>query len=299
MIVSASRRTDVPALYPEWLAGRLAAGFAAVPHPFDPRRLRRVDLRPAPEGELEALVLWTRNPSTLLAALPEWEARGVRTLWLVTITGYPRALEPAAPSTEAAVAAVRALARRVGPDRVAWRYDPVLVCPAAGLDGAWHRRNIRRLAAALDGSTRRCIVSLYDDYAKARRRLAAAGFVAPLALDGADARALEETLRLAADLAAETEALGIRMQSCCEELVGAAIGPGACIDAALLAQVWGLSAARGRDPGQRPACRCAPSVDLGVYDTCVHGCLYCYATGSPARAAARRAAHEPTSERLS
>lgn len=296
MIVSASRRTDLPALYPAWLTGRLAAGFADVPHPFDPRRVRRVDLRPAPRGELGALVLWTRNPSPLLDAVPGWEAGGLRTLWLVTLTGYPRALEPAAPDESQVVAAVHSLCALVGPDRVAWRYDPVLLCPAIGVDAPWHRRNFHRLATALSGATRRCIVSLYDDYAKARRRLAAAG-LAPV---GAEAMPglPEEWVALFADLAAQASAHGIEVRSCCEELSAAGVAPGACIDGELLSRLWGLPARPTRDRGQRPGCRCVPSADIGVYDTCTHGCLYCYATGTAARALARRLAHDPEGERL-
>lgn len=291
MIVSASRRTDVPALYPDWLRRRLAAGWASVANPFDARQVRRVDLRPAPGGELEALVLWTRDPSPLLADVPGWEVRGVRTLWLATATGYPRVLEPAAPPLERAVAALRALAALVGPERVIWRYDPVLLCPGAGVDAAWHRATFRRLAAALAGATRRCVVSLWDDYARSRRRLAAAG----LRLAGGEPA--PEVLALLAGLGAEGRRRGIEVVTCCEDLAAAELPAGACIDGGLLARLWGL-APRGRDPGQRPGCRCAPSVDLGAYDTCTHGCLYCYATGPAGRAAARRAAHDPEGERL-
>ncbi|MHB8765637.1 MAG: DUF1848 domain-containing protein [Deferrisomatales bacterium] len=284
-IVSASRRTDLPARFAPWLLARLEEGFAEVPHPFAPTRVRRVDLRPAPAGALEALVLWTRDPSPLLGALPAWEAGGLRTLWLVTITGYPAALEPAAPDPGRAVAAVRDLARVVGPERVSWRYDPVLLCPAAGVDRRWHRENFTRLAGQLAGSTARCVVSLYDDYAKARRRLAAAG-LAP----GTEA----EGRALAADLADRARAAGIALQSCCEDLADAGIPAGACIDGRLLDALWGIGAATRRDAGQRPGCRCAPSVDLGVYDTCGHGCLYCYATTTGARART----HDPTAPRV-
>jgi hypothetical protein len=297
VIVSASRRTDLPALYPEWLKGRLAAGFADVPHPFDARRVRRVDLRPAPEGGMEALVLWTRNPAPLLDALPAWEAQGLRTLWLVTVTGYPAVLEPAAPRTGEAVAAIRTLAALVGPERVAWRYDPVLLCRDAGLGATWHRGNFRRLASALAGATRRCIVSLYDDYAKARRRLAAAG-LSPEGGPAVTGMIPRETLELVGGLAAEAQAHGIDVRSCCEDLSAAGVAPGACVDGDLLGRLWGLGPRQARDPGQRPACRCAPSVDIGVYDTCVHGCLYCYATGTATRAGARRAAHDHGNERL-
>ncbi|GAB4272939.1 MAG: DUF1848 domain-containing protein [Deferrisomatales bacterium] len=284
MIVSASRRTDIPALYAPWLLRRLAEGYAEVPHPFAPSRVRRVDLRLPPEGPLEALVLWTRNPAPLLPSIPRWEASGPPTLWLVTVIGYPRPLEGGPPG-DIAVRAAKALADAVGPDRVVWRYDPLLTCPALGVTERWHEGNFVRLADALAGSTRRCVVSGYDDYAKARRRLARVG----LPLGPSEALA-----QLAATLARIAAARGIRLQTCCEAWQAAGVPAGACIDGELLDRLWGLGVAGQRDPGQRPGCRCAPAVDLGVYDTCTHGCLYCYATGSGARAAA----HDPAGPRL-
>lgn len=271
MIVSASRRTDVPALHAPWLLERLAAGHVQVRNPYAPSRVRRVDLVPAPAGTLAALVLWTRNPGPLLPAVPEWEAQGLRTLWLVTVTGYPRPLEPGAPDTRTAVEAVRCLAALVGRERVTWRYDPIFLCPALGMDREWHVGNFRRLATLLGDSVGRCVVSLYDDYAKARRRLAAAGLEP-------DQEAAPSPLLL--DFAAEAAHRGLALQSCCEAELPAEISPGACIDGALLDRLWAVGAGDLRDRGQRPGCRCAPTVDIGAYDTCTHGCLYCYATRS-------------------
>ncbi len=289
MIVSASRRTDVPALYGEWLDRRLEAGYARVRNPFDPRAVRRVDLRPPPRGQLDALVLWTRDPGPCLGRVGRWEDRGVRTLWLVTVTGYPRELEPAAPPWQRAADAIRALAGRIGADRVAWRYDPVLIAPGRGVDAAFHRRRFAAVARAVEGAVGRCIVSVYDPYKAPGARLRRAGWPRDPS-DGA-AAVCEQLAAVAADH-------GIPLHSCCEDLVARGIAPGACIDAALLARLWGIPWDGRPDPGQRPGCRCARSVDLGAYDTCTHGCLYCYATRSAVRAARRRAEHDPAAETL-
>ncbi|MBI5440568.1 MAG: DUF1848 domain-containing protein [Deltaproteobacteria bacterium] len=289
MIVSASRRTDLSAFYSAWLARRIEAGYADVANPFAPDRVRRLDLRPAPEGPLEVLALWTRRPGPLLDALREWEGRGLRTLWAVTITGYPGVLEPAAPPWATAVEEVRALSDVVGSRRIAWRYDPLLLCAEAGVDAGWHRRRFGELATALEGSVASCVLSLYDDYAKARRRLAAAGLTA---------EAGEELLPLVADLGAVARAHGIEPQSCCEELEASGIAPGACIDGDRIDELWGLGYAGRRDPGQRKGCRCTPSVDLGAYDTCLHGCLYCYATKGDELARSRFARHDAEGEKL-
>lgn len=288
MIVSASRRTDVPALYPAWLRQRLAQGRARVVHPFRPSLVRTVDLRPPPAGTMDALVLWTRTPGPLLGDLPEWERRGIRSVWLVTVTGYPPAIEPHAPPERAALAALEELSRRVGAQRVAWRYDPVLFVPELGIDPAWHRRNFERLAGRLSGRVDRCVLSLYDPYRAPEGRFRRAGLHVHT----------EGGAELARDLAGIAARHGIPMRTCCEDLEDAGIPPGACIDGPWLRRLWGVEAGARKDPGQRAACRCAPSVDIGAYDTCVHGCLYCYATHARHRASARHRAHDPTQETL-
>jgi hypothetical protein len=284
MIVSASRRTDLPALYPEWLGARIAAGEAEVANPFRPDQVRRVDLRPAPGGAMDALVFWTRDPGPVLPLLAAWERRSIRSLWLVTVTGYPEVLEPAAPPVAAVLPELRELARIVGRDRITWRYDPVLLAPGLGMDRRFHQENFRRLAGQLASLVGRCVVSVFDDYTKTRRRMKAANATPE---DRAGAVALLAEL---ATVAAEHR---LPLQSCAEEATPAGIAAGACIDGELLRQLWGLDLPHGTDPGQRRYCRCAPSVDIGAYDTCVHGCLYCYATGSPRRATDRRAGHRP------
>ncbi len=289
MIVSASRRTDIPALYPRWLRNRLREGFARVPHPFRPDRVRTVDLRPPPEGDMEALVLWTRDPGPLLPDVEAWERSGLRTLWLVTITGYPRDLEPSAPPPERALAALERMARVVGPERIAWRYDPLIRVPALGMDDGWIIDRFGRLARRVAPLAGRCILSLYDPYAAPRRRLAAAGL-------SPDTDAPWEPLTR--DLARVARELGLAVQSCCDDLTRAGIPRGGCISGELLDRLWGLGLAGRRDPGQRPGCLCAPSVDIGVYNTCTHGCLYCYATRSPGRARGLAAAHDPQGETL-
>lgn len=291
MIVSASRRTDLPALYAPWLARRVRDGYVDVQSPFDARRIRRVDLRPAPEGAMDALVLWTRNPFPLLDCVRSWDAAGIRSLWLVTVTGYPRSLEPAVPSLTSAVEAFRALSAEVGPDRVVWRYDPVIVASAGELTPDWHLRNFERLTVLLKGASKRCVVSLCDEYPKIRRRMARAGFRATRVEEGGGEEI--STSLLVSHLREMASASGMEMQSCCEDLGESGISEGACVDAGLLTRIWGGDFPSSRDRGQRTGCRCAPSVDIGAYDTCTHGCLYCYATGAQEKAEARGKAHAP------
>lgn len=273
MIISASRRTDIPAFHASWFMEKVRAGFCEVASPFDRTKAFRVSL--APE-DVDAIVFWTRDAGPLMGSLDELEERGFRFYFQVTLVNYPKALEPGALGQEAAVATFRRLADRVGPARIVWRYDPILVAPALGT--AWHEERFERIAAALAGSTGRVVVSFYDEYPFTRarlRRLDAEGLspVEPMA---------EGIGPLVRALVSSAAAHGMSMASCAEkiDLRPYGVQPGRCVDPDLMGRLFGIEVPAGKDPGQRPLCGCAPSRDIGAYDTCPRGCLYCYASRS-------------------
>jgi hypothetical protein len=276
MIVSISRRCDIPRFQFGWFLERLEAGFVEVPNPFNARQIRRVGLSPE---EAEALVFWTRDPRPLAAYAGELERRGCRFYVMVTLTGYPAILEPRAPETAAVIAALGELAEKTRARRVIWRYDPVFLSSLT--DPAFHRENFAALAGRLRGKTRRVIISLYDEYRGAQRRLGAlerGGGLRGLPMRDGDGRLLPQVCGLLADLAKTAGEAGMEIQSCAEaeELADLGIAPGACIDGGLIRELWGIEAA-GRDKNQRPRCRCAPAADIGRYGDCPAGCVYCYA----------------------
>lgn len=131
VVVSVSRRTDVPAFYARWFIGRVRQGFCEWVNPFGGQR-KRLSLRPE---DVVAFVFWTRNPAPLMRYLDELEASGYTFYFHFTINGYPRALEPFNPPLARSIDRFRALADRVGPDRVFWRYDPMVLGRAAASPG--------------------------------------------------------------------------------------------------------------------------------------------------------------------
>lgn len=319
MIVSASRRCDIPAYAMDWLMNRVEAGYCLVRNPFDARSLRRVSLLPE---DLDCLVFWTRDPRPLLPRIAELEGRGIPFYVQMTITGYPRSIEPGSPALEDALAAAAALSERIGRRRLAWRYDPIFVAAATGegLDTRFHRENFERIARALEGKTRRVIVSLLDEYRGTRRRLEAAGLrglvFGSASGEGKGGGSADEGQgllfggtrsllppqpypELLADLARIARGHGLPIQACAEpyELSGLGIEAGACVDSKLVEEISGrrLESLAARDKGQRGACRCAPSVDIGAYGACRAACAYCYAraqwSGAPR-------AIDPSSEAL-
>lgn len=284
MVVSASRRTDIPAYYMDWLMGRLEAGHCLVRNPFDARRTRRVSLLPP---DLDLLVLWTRDPRSLLPRVREIEDRGIRFYVHLTLTNYPPALEPGAPPLAESLASFQKLAQAIGSGRVLWRYDPIL--QAEGLGPGFHLENFALLASALEGATARVYLSLLDEYAGTATRLGRAGFRSPLfgsPKGGASAPGLPEPYaQLLGELAAIARLKNILPLACAEpyDLSALGIEPGSCVDAELAARLWGLELPPAKDSGQRKACRCAASVDIGAYGTCPRGCLYCYANRGAGR----------------
>ena len=267
MIISISRRCDIPRFQFDWFLEQLDAGFVDVRNPFYPLQKRRVSLLP---GEAEALVFWTRDPDAILTHAEELERRGFPFYVMVTVTGYPAALEPNMPPAETVCAAMKELARKIGERRVIWRYDPIFLSSITDED--FHRRNFSALAQNLAGSVRRVIVSLYDEYRRAKLRIAAMEEAGTLRL-----LPDPDTGRLLADLTQTAAAAGLEIQSCAEAENFEAFGlkAGACIDGELLRELWGIET-KGRDKNQRPHCRCAQSVDIGRYGDCRAGCVYCY-----------------------
>ncbi|NLJ25804.1 MAG: DUF1848 domain-containing protein, partial [Firmicutes bacterium] len=129
MIISASRRTDIPALYTKWLLNRLEAGFCVVRNPFNPKQESLVSLNPE---DVEVIVFWTKDPRPLMAHLDYLDQKGYRYYFQYTLTGYPHYLEPGAPSLDQAIETFSQLADRLGAIRVVWRYDPIIISDATG-----------------------------------------------------------------------------------------------------------------------------------------------------------------------
>src|SRR5262245_23264190 len=262
MIISASYRSDIPAFHGDWFLAALAAGEVAVANPYN-QRPSIIDLRP---DSVDGYVFWTRNARPFARAFEAVAAQGKPFIVQYTIIGYPRSIDANVIDPGLAMANARALAQTYGKRAVVWRYDPILVDPVAAT--AWHRANFVRLADALAGITAEAVVSFAQLYAKSARNLAKAGITwrVPSA---------EEQAALIATLRDEAAQRGIALSLCTQPQLAAA-PPARCIDAQRLGNVVGRPIAAATK-GNRPGCLCAESRDIGAYDSCVHGCRYCYA----------------------
>ena len=286
MIVSASYRTDIPAFYGEWFLRRLEAGFCRVANPYG-GQIHEIALTPE---TISGFVFWTRNPGPFRAALRDVARRGFPFAVQVTVTGYPRALETSAPPPERIVALVEEIHAGYGPRAAIWRYDPVAISSVT--PPAWHRRNFTALARAFAGKVDEVVFSCVHIYAKTRSNLNRAAQSHGFTWDDppeADKRAL------LAELAAIARDLGIKPTLCAQPaLLSPGLEPARCIDAERLSDIAGRSIA-ARAKGNRPGCLCAESRDIGAYDSCPHGCVYCYAVRRPDLAKRNHRSHDPES----
>lgn len=274
MILSASRRTDIPNYYSEWLARRFRAGFLCVRNPMNFRQVSRIALNP---NVIDCIVFWTKNPAPMLPYLDEY--RRYMYYFQFTLTGYGKDIEPGLPDKRRIlIPAFCELADRIGRDRVIWRYDPIFLSDHYTLD--YHVKAFTRIAEALVGRTRRVVISFLDDYEKTKRNM-----------KGINIQGLtkEKMRRLAHSFAVIAGRYGMEIQTCAEkiDLSEYGITHGACIDREYIEHLLGCRLRAGKDHGQRPECRCMESVEIGSYHTCRNGCRYCYANFSDGRVQAR------------
>ena len=289
MIVSASYRTDIPAFYAAWLRQRLKAGWCRVKNPYGGADYE-VSLR---AGDVDGFVLWTRNLRPLFADL-DAIARIAPFVVQFTVTLYPRALESSVIAADEAVAQLHDVRRRFGPRAAVWRYDPIVF--ADGVDAAVHRANFARLAAGLAGSVDEVVLSVVHPYKKTRRNLDRAAARHSFAWRDPPA---DEKRALLAELGTLAHDHGIAPTLCSQpELLAPGLGEARCIDADRLADI-GQRPPRAPIAGNRPGCRCAASRDIGAYDTCPHGCVYCYAVSDRDRTAAQFRRYDPAADSLS
>lgn len=283
IVISASRRTDIPAFYMSWFMERIKSGVFEVENPFN----RRVSRVPATPHRVAAIVFWSKNFGPFLdGGYGESLLRaGYRLFFNFTVNNGDPRLEPNLPPLDRRLEQMARLCRIYGPESVNWRFDPV--CFFTNGDSALlHNLEPFPMIAEHAGQLgiRRCITSFTDIYPKVRKRTSDAGalhFVDP---------PMATKLAVLTDMEATLDRFGICLELCCEREVMEYLPPksrisaGACISGQLLERVFGTKVPSRQDRGQRvgAGCGCTVSSDIGSYrlHPCAHNCLYCYANPS-------------------
>lgn len=273
MIISASRRTDIPAFYTDWFLRRIEEQCCSVANPFNPRQVARVSLAPA---DVDAIVFWTKDARPLISHLDRLNRLGYRYYFQYTVNGYGELFEPNVPPLDDCIDAFCELAAKIGPDKVIWRYDPIVVSNKTDVE--YHKERFAGILDKVKLATRRVVVSFVDDYRKAASQFR------QLAHEGVEVRLTpgpDEVAELAGFIGQYAAVHGIETFSCAErfDLQPFGIKRGKCIDDTLLEKLFGIRVGSAKDRSQRPECGCVVAKDIGVYGTCRHGCRYCYAGG--------------------
>ncbi|MBN1335024.1 MAG: DUF1848 family protein [Deltaproteobacteria bacterium] len=289
-VVSASRRTDIPALYGRWFGARLDAGGCTYV-PAGPPRTCRASLRPE---DVRWFVFWTRWPRPFLPVLDTVLARRFPVIVNLTVTALGgTAVEPGGPPARRALTAARALADRLPRAALTWRYDPIFLSDR--YDEAFHLDAFARLAEDLAGRVDHVVVSFVTRYG---RRVAPD--LARWEIESGDRLAdpsLDRKVALVGQLEEIARAHGLPLAACCDPALTEALGlpPASCNGAHQAPRAWPELATLPlprRKPG-RPGCTCVAEVDIGVYDTCTLGCRYSYGSKDQATARARARRHDP------
>lgn len=280
MIINTGNRTDIPAFYSQWFFNRVKAGQVLVRNPYNPQQVMRYLLDPQ---LVDCLCFCTKNPEPMIKRLEE--LRAFRQLWFVTITPYGREIEPHVPEKKQVMETFKALSEIVGKHAIIWRYDPIFISPQYPVE--FHCEIFTQMAEELRGYTDTCVISFLDQYAKTKRNFP----------EGKEVSQSQREI-LCESFAKIGHRLGLRIKTCCEgnrwEKYG--IDTSGCMTKAVVERVLGMPLdMMGNLPRARKECDCLLGNDIGAYNTCGHGCLYCYANYDKKTVARNSMRHDPMS----
>ncbi len=264
MILSVSRRTDIPNYYSDWFIARIKEGFLYVRNPMNAHQISRIDLSPE---VVDCIVFWTKNPANMIEKLED--LKRYMYYFQFTLTGYGRDVEPNLPNKrQELIPTFKRLSEKIGKERVIWRYDPILISKRYTMN--YHLQAFEEIADNLADYTERVVISFVDFYSKTKRNARELGI-----------RQItdEEMLEVAGKMAQIASKYNLIIETCAEQINLHEIGiqHGSCIDKKLIERLLGCKLIAKKDKNQRAGCGCFESVEVGTYNTCLSGCKYCYA----------------------
>lgn len=264
MILSVSRRTDIPAFYAEWFMERLRQKYVLVRNPFNYHLISKIPLTPE---NIDVIVFWTKNSKQIHKYLDEIDDLGYKYYFQYTITPYKKDMEENIQDKKEIIKSFQTLSEKLGSEKVILRYDPVILSDSYTIE--YHKKAFEKLCQQLSTYTTKVIISFLDDYKKISKNI-----------KQLNVREIsEEEMYIIAENFAETaDKYNLKIESCAEQidLEKFGINHGKCIDDELIEKITGYKIKAGKD-GQRLACGCIKCIDIGEYNTCLHKCLYCYA----------------------
>jgi len=286
MIISASRRTDIPTYYSDWFYNRIREGYVCVRNPMNTHQISKISLSP---NMVDGIVFWTKNPIPMMNRLDE--LKDYMYYFQFTLNSYGTDIEANIPNkNDVIIPAFKELTKKIGAERVIWRYDPILLTSKYTID--YHVNYFSEIAKRLSGYTNKCVISFVDLYRNTMSNTKDLGLL-PLTS--------KEMFELAARLVEIANKNNLVVESCAEKinLEQFGITHGHCIDCGLLEQLLGCKLDLDKDKNQREECGCVASIDIGMYNTCKNGCRYCYANYSSTTVLKNSGIHDPNSPLIS
>ena len=287
MIIQTGQRTDIPAFYSKWLLNRLRQGFVMVRNPFYPSSVSRYELNPK---TVDMITFCTKNPLSVLNNLELMEELSAyNQWWYVSLTPYGKEVEPNVPAKAEVAEGIIELGKRLGPEKVGWRYDPIFI--SEKYSKAYHLKAFENIARRLCGFTKTAVISFIDLYPKVKRNFPEAREVCR-----------EDRLSLGKAFVEIASRYGMTLRPCAEgkELEAFGADCSGCQTVAVLEQALG----EGRHlkvpkkTQARKECSCYLNGDIGAYNSCGHLCRYCYANASPQLVMQNMKEHNPDSPLL-
>lgn len=272
LIVSASRATDIPAFYSDWFFNRLSKGYVRWRNPYNGKDSY------VSFANTKFIVFWSKNPRPILPLLPILKQKGIGCYIQYTLNDYDaEGLEPGVPSLPGRIETFKRLVDEMGLGSVVWRFDPLILTDRISKEDLLHK--INNVADSLRGYVEKLVFSFADisSYRKVGRNLSVAGINYR---EWTEVEMVDFSSKLA-DMN-----LGLELATCAEkvDLSDFGIRHNRCIDPELIyrlsPEVEPIMRNMTIDKGQRTLCGCITSKDIGAYNTCPHGCAYCYANTS-------------------
>lgn len=282
MIISASRRTDIPAFYSEWFVNRLKAGYVLARNPFNFASISKIPLSPE---IVDCIVFWTKDPDNILSQLPLIDKMGYKYYFQFTLTPYDNIIERNLRQKTNIEDTFINLSNNIGKDKVLWRYDPIILNEF--IDINYHKSQFMRLCEKLHNYTNSITISFVDQYSKIKTNL-----IREITTD--------EIIELSQFMGSTAKCYGLELNTCSEQmdLSKYGIGRSSCIDKKIIEKICSCSLNVKQDKNQRSECGCFESIDIGAYNTCKNGCIYCYANYSEISVKNNTANHNPNGELL-
>ena len=283
MIINTGGRTDTVQYYTKWLLQRFKEGYVLSRNPLFTNKVTRYELTP---DKVDCVVFCSKNYKPILPYLHEI-TDSFNTYFHYTITAYGKDIEPGVPSVEESIKTLTELSNQAGKQRVAWRYDPVLLTEKYTISR--HLQTFEKMAETLAPYIDRCIFSFVEMYKKLKTNMPEIILLSE-----------EDKIALAQGLGTIANKYGIYIQTCGTNEVFADYGihTSGCMTLDILGKANGISFKNLKHKGLRQGCHCIESRDIGAYDTCLNGCKYCYANTNPKKAWKNYKLHDPASPLL-